>query len=165
MHRPWTMLSRSSSRRRVASCSYAAFYRENRTIGRNTGRITGNTRPRFFLPGRTRVIMVQADAQATHRPMHRPKRRPRTSPERAQQRAQQPAPHRPPSPVMGRFQTGHLTGPNPACRPPLTTTRRRVFTPKIAGVYRCILNFLPNPHNPRIVNQPVKKVAGTGQPR
>ena len=56
------MLSRSSSRRRVASCSYAAFYRENRTIGRNTGRITGNTRPRFFLPGRTRVIFVP-DAQ------------------------------------------------------------------------------------------------------
>ena len=56
VHRPWTMLSRSSSRRRVASCSYAAFYRENRIIGRNTGRTTGNTRPRFSLPSRTRVI-------------------------------------------------------------------------------------------------------------
>ena len=56
VHRPWTMLSRSSSRRRVASCSYAAFYRENRIIGRNTGRTTGNTRPRFSLPSRTAVI-------------------------------------------------------------------------------------------------------------
>ena len=57
VHRPWTMLSRSSSRRRVASCSYAAFYRENRIIGRNTGRTTGNTRPRFSLPSRTAVIL------------------------------------------------------------------------------------------------------------
>ena len=63
VHRPWTMLSRSSSRRRVASCSYAAFYRENRTIGRNTGRITGNTRPRFFLPGRTRVIAIRTPGE------------------------------------------------------------------------------------------------------
>ena len=58
VHRPWTMLSRSSSRRRVASCSYAAFYRENRIIGRNTGRTTGNTRPRFSLPSRTAVITL-----------------------------------------------------------------------------------------------------------
>ena len=64
VHRPWTMLSRSSSRRRVASCSYAAFYRENRIIGRNTGRTTGNTRPRFSLPSRTRVIAAEAERSA-----------------------------------------------------------------------------------------------------